>query len=97
MSAIWQTLLNHMSKLVGQQLSPFYGCRFISICRKDNVSPDCVRHCIHRFHRFGRVRIGVHADIAKIMSETWLEERAETSIEGLAWRTQDLVDKGWHS
>jgi len=85
-------LLEGMGQLVGEQSVAAVCPRSISSLTESDVPPDGVGkglYCLGRLR--GRV-IRMHPDVAKVMPETRLEERARRGIERLPGGAQHVVD-----
>src|SRR5262245_36100115 len=69
-------LLADMRQLVREKPPTFHGRRLIFAGAKHNIAPDGVCPRPHCLRRSGRFAIGMHAHLAEVEPEPWLEKGA---------------------
>src|SRR5678815_5522055 len=88
-------LLHDMSQLMGEQLSAGRGSRPVVSRAENNLRANGVGQSIYCMSGFVGAGVGMHAHFAEVVSEARLHDGPCRSVEWLAGRAQDFVDKGW--
>jgi hypothetical protein len=79
-------LLDCMCQFVRQQVPSRVRRRSIVACSKDDVSSDRVRQRIDSASGFGRRTMGMHPNMAEVVTEARFHEGARFHVKRLSWR-----------
>jgi len=90
------TLLDDVCQLMCQQSPSRGSSRRVLRSVEYNVSPHCIGQCIHGACRLCCSHVGVHANVAEIVTKARLHEFARVWIQWLAASVYDFMYDRWN-